>query len=139
MSETPLIKDLKVADNYEAARALDRFHRNVVKPLSQRVAKGWDYIIGDGLVLPEAEKKKHQDRFDALKLQLEEVENFYNAVKTLIHRHENMVNEIARIKVGIRERILWEGLFPKDLFEDQQKLKDEYYQILVKLLQHLEL
>jgi len=139
MSEDPIIKDLTVADNYEAARALDRYHRNVVKPLSDRVAKGWNYIIGDGLVLPETEKKKHQDRYDALKLQLEEVENFYNAVKTLIHRHENMVNEVAKIYVGIRERILWEGSFPKDLFDDQQKLMDEYYQILVKLLQHLEL
>jgi len=134
-----IIKDLKVADNYECARALDRFHRNVLKPLSDRVAKGFDYITGDGVALPEKEKKKHQDRFDALKLQLTELENFYNATKTLIMRHENMVNEMAKVYVGIRENILWGEKFPAELMTEQVKFMEEYYQILVKLLFKLEI
>jgi len=139
MKKDPIIKDLKVVDNYEAARALDRFHRTVVKPLTDRVDKGWDYIIKDSPSLPEAEKKKQQSRYDALKLQLDEMENFYNATKTLIMRHENMVNEIARIKVGIRENLLWEGLFPKELMDEQVKFMNEYYQILVTLLKDIDL
>jgi len=134
-----LLKDLKVADNYECARALDRFHRNVIKPLTDRVDKGWDYITKDGPALSDKEKKKHQDRYDALKLQLEELENLYNTTRTLIMRHENMVNEMAKIYVGIREKILWEEKFPAELMTEQIKLMDEYYQILVKFLFKLEL
>jgi len=133
-----IIKDLKVADNYECARALDQFHRSVLKPLSDRVAKGNDYLIGDGQVLPEKELKKHQDRHDVLKLQMEALEDFYNTTKTLIMRHENMVNEMAKIYVGIREQILHKEKFPKELMTEQVKLMDEYYQILVKFLFKLE-
>lgn len=139
MENKPIIKDLKVADNYEAARALDRFQRMVIKPLKNWVDKGGDYIIGEGVKLSEKEKKKHQDRYNILKLQLEELEKFYDATRTLIMRHENITNEIARIQVGIREKILWEGLFPAELFQEQLKLMNEYYQILVTLLKDFDL
>ena len=139
MSNKPLINDLKVADNYEAARALDQFQRNVMKPLSDRLAKGWDFLIKDGPSLSQKEKKKHQDRFDALKIQQAQLENFYNTTKTLIMRHENMVTELAKIKVGIRENLLWQGLFPKELMVEQMTMMDEYYQMLVTLLKDLDL
>lgn len=136
---TKFILDLKVADNYEAARAMDRFHRNVIMPLAERITKGWEFIIGEGAGKTDEVRQKTQIRFDVLKLQLDEVQNIYDTTKTLVQRHENLVNDLAKIYVGIRENILWKDKFPAELMEEQVKMMEEYYQILDNYLKNLDL
>ncbi len=134
------LKDLTVVDNYECARALDKFHRSLMVPLTERVNKGWDYLVENtGKNIPTKEKEKQQALYDTLKIQLGLLDDMYTATKALISRHEMVVTELSRIYVGLRENFLVDGKFPAELMTEQVNFMMEYYNSLEKMLKNIEL
>lgn len=126
----------KIADNYECAKALDRFEQIKINALKRRIDTGTKYIASEKFdILIEEKKKKIKGQIGELREELFEMKKMYDTVRILVKRHENIVNELARIYAGIEGRILSKGKFPKELFSDQAKIMDEYYESLKGILE----
>ena len=125
----------KVADNWECANALERFKQFKIDILEKRNERGKDYLktVKFKNLIP-VKKLKVKDQVKELEDELVEMKKFYDAVYAMVKRHESVVDELARIYVGIGDSILSEGKFPKELFSDQAKIMDEYYESLQEIL-----
>ena len=129
--------EYSVVDNWECASQLDEFHNRFILPLTERVEAGWEYLKDSSI--PVKEKKKHQANFEKLKVQLEGCNKMYSSTVTLMKRHENLVNELARHYINIKEDILHDGSFPKELFTEQVEMLNDYYNTMKNMLKHLNL
>jgi len=129
--------EYSVVDNWECASQLDEFHGRFILPLAEKVEKGWEYMRDS--IIPADKKKKYQAYFEKLKTELEICSKTYNTTVTLVKRHENLVNEIARHYVNIKEDILHQGSFPEKLLPGQIEKLNDYYNTVKGMLKHLNL
>lgn len=130
--------EYSVVDNWECASQLDEFHGRFILPLAERVEQGWEFMKSSSVSAEDAKmKEKHKLTFERLKIQLESYTKIYNAAVTLVKRHENLVNEIARHYINIKEDILHEGSFPKELLPLQIEKLNDYYNTIKGMLKHL--
>ncbi len=127
--------DLMVVDNYQCAKALDRFHKNVFTPLNKRIKKNEEHIIG----LSPENKTKMQPQIDALHIQRDKLEEFEVSVMVLIKRHENLTTHLSKYFYQMREKVVWEGEVPKELMTEQQEILQNMYDFLEKSLKELDL
>lgn len=127
--------ELKVVDNYQCARALDRFHQGVVKPLQERIQKNEEHIK----TLSKENSAKMQPSLDALKIQMDKLEEFEVTVMVLIQRHEKLVNVLAKHFYAMREKVVFEGKVPPDLFEEQVEILTELYKFMMNSMSVLDL
>ena len=132
-----------IADNYNCSNCLEHFKQAVIDTLKESIKKGEDYISGgyekictergktpDLKHLEDAKKK-----LDEKKLLLQEYETLYNAVYIVIRRHESIINELSRIHIGIKEKVLWEGKVPRDMMPTQAEILTEYFESIKKILE----
>ena len=125
--------DYSVVDNWDCASKLDKFNSRFIQPLSQRVDKGWEFIMNTKI--PAEKRSKYKPTYERMRIQLDEYKTIYEAAVTLMRRHENLVNELARHYVNIQESIVdKEGSFPKELFDEQVELLNDYYNTMKNLL-----
>lgn len=132
-------KNIKVVDNYSAAKALDRLKKLFIDPLQERVTKGMDHVTTKD-PHPDKEKQKQIEvRLEALRVQLSVMQGIYEDFRVLIHRHEHLTNEVARHYYNMRENIVWKGKIPPELMSEQVEMLSDYYNALGGLLKEIEL
>ena len=133
-----------IADNYECATALDRYDKLFLDPLQVRMDNAHKMLFEGGYrkecekkkIKPDPEvEKKMQQFYDENGPRLHEMKNFYNAVRVLINRHEGVINELARVYVGIRDKVMWKGEIPAQLMREQQAFLKEYFESIQKILE----
>ena len=128
-------KNYKVADNWECANAIERFNQLVLDPLKKRADEAFNYTLGKEFEKsPKERKEKIKKRVEELKSELEKLEDVYNAAFQLVQRHEAVIDELSRIFVGVRNKILANGKFPKELFDEQVNIMDEYFNSINEIL-----
>lgn len=125
----------KVADNWECANSLERFKQLVLDPLKKKVDDAFKYTTGKEFDdSPKERQEKIKKRFEQLKSELERMDDVYNASFKLVQRHEAVIDELSRIFIGMRNKILANGKFPKELMEAQAELMEEYFQSINEIL-----
>ena len=128
-------KNYKVADNWECANALEGFKRVVLDPLKKKVDEAFKYTLDKEFESsPKERQEKIKKRVEELKSELGKLEEVYNSAFQLVQRHESVIDELSRIFIGIRDKILANGKFPKELFDEQVKLMDEYFKSVDEIL-----
>lgn len=125
----------KVADNWSCANALERFKQFKIDTLEKKIKNGKEYISsGKFKALITVKKKKAENKLAIMEEDIVEMKKIYDAVYILIRRHEHVINELARIYVGMKDSILSKEKFPKELLDEQVKMMDEYYKCLKEIL-----
>lgn len=133
-----------VADNWECADSLEKFKQKIIDPLQGRMDKNHIFLFQGGYE-KQCEKNKVKPDYeyvDKLKKLYEEnvallsaYVDVYLATLTLIARHEATINELARVYVGFRDKVLWKDKIPSNLMPEQQEFIDEYFESIQKILE----
>jgi len=137
------MSDEKVADNYMCANALEHFKQRFLDPLKERAKKNHDYIFNGGYdkqckekgVEPDPKQvEKMKLGYDKLSFELGECKKMYDASFLMVQRHEHVINELARIRLGLTENIFWKGEMPAQLMKEQQDMMVSYLRDINKIL-----
>lgn len=136
-------KDLRVADNWEAATALEKFKQAYLDPLYKRVQEGWEYVEGDkyekecqlsGKQSNPAEKKRIEDSFNTLKYKFDQFDKVYCDLLAMVARHEELVDKISEYNAYVQEWFI-DGKISSNLNLMQCKLLEamfKYYSQYLK-------
>ena len=131
--------NLRVADNWKAAEALEKFKQSYVDPFYNRVQELWKYVSTDkyeeecklaGKEPDPAEKKRHEANYDSVKYKFDRLDEIYKALYIMVQRHENLVTKLSEYEAAAREYLMPDGQVPKDLSMMQRKLLEEMFGFL---------
>jgi len=132
-----------VADNYTCANALEHFKQKYLDPLKERAEKNHDFIFGGGYdkqcktknVDPDPEVcKRMKKSYDELSFTYGECKKVYDASFLMVQRHEHVINELAKIRLGLTENIFYKGDMPAQLMDEQQAMMVGYLRDMNKIL-----
>ena len=134
----------KVADNWECANSLEKFKQKIIDPLQGRMNKNHIFLFEGGYE-KQCEKNKVKPDYEYIdklkKLYEENVAllssyiDIYLATLTLIDRHEATMNELTRVYVNFRDKVLWKDKMPSQLMPEQQEFIDGYFESIQKILE----
>lgn len=133
-----------IADNWECATALEVFKQKIVDPLQERMDKNHVYLFEGGYEKQCQKNKVKPDNeyLDRLKVIYDEnivllrsYIDVYVAAYVLTARHEATINELSRVYVGLRDKVLWKAKMPSKLLPEQQEFMDDYFESIQKILE----
>lgn len=134
------------ADNYECIMAIDHFMQGYFNQLQERVKKNYDFIFKGGYekkcekegVKPDEKViAKMKKSYDELFFHYDHSKKLLEACDTLAKRHEGIIDTLAKIYVGLRDNILYEGHVPGELMEEQREFLLGYFNDIKKILEPL--